>query len=499
MNAALPAGCLLLAGSAAVALFLAFGGETARAGAGIAALGTHAALFILGLLLVAVSAPRPFRLPLAAAGLLVIALGALELLPPLRGGARTTLVYAHVALGALVLGTAGYCLALRAPGSLRRQHAALAGVLALVLTPVAGYFAGEQRRAAWQPPRYDAQACYRFLTATTPDQSGEPLFPSAIRPAAGTDQGGADAGCTRAGCHAGIPATHAHAFSAGGPAYQATLADFTHRRGEEAARWCRGCHEGADAAAMPSAIRTSGLGCTTCHAVTQVHALYGSAPLVLGKVPGAADMAANARLRPKAHAGMLLRPELHRSAAFCAACHRKNFNLPQNGFRWVPGPDEYQDWASSAYSGSALYAASIDGGPKSCLGCHSAHRGNTPLPSTQHPAPASPLTLDLFFRAAATGAPSAEVVGRSAPPRPGARAYLDVVVRNRGIGHDFPTGMPDLWNTWLEVEVRDARGRVVGSSGSPRARDRNAAHGYRLRPLDRSGRPVPPGRLDEMA
>jgi tetratricopeptide (TPR) repeat protein len=56
-----------------------------------------------------------------------------------------------------------------------------------------------------------------------------------------------------------------------------------------------------------------------------------------------------------------------------------------------------------------------------------------------------------------------------APVTPGDSMTLDVVVRNEHAGHRFPAGVLDAQDTWIEVRVTDAAGRLVAQAG--------AAHG----------------------
>ena len=44
---------------------------------------------------------------------------------------------------------------------------------------------------------------------------------------------------------------------------------------------------------------------------------------------------------------------------------------------------------------------------------------------------------------------------------PGSTARVDVVVRTRRIGHFFPGGTVDAFDIWLELEGRDANGKLV--------------------------------------
>ncbi|MHA1569499.1 MAG: hypothetical protein ACTSXZ_08510, partial [Alphaproteobacteria bacterium] len=51
----------------------------------------------------------------------------------------------------------------------------------------------------------------------------------------------------------------------------------------------------------------------------------------------------------------------------------------------------------------------------------------------------------------------------------GALAELKVKVINDGAGHAIPTGVIELRQAWLQVEVRDANGKLIYASGIPAA------------------------------
>ena len=77
---------------------------------------------------------------------------------------------------------------------------------------------------------------------------------------------------------------------------------------------------------------------------------------------------------------------------------------------------------------------------------------------------------------------------------PGSTARVDVVVRTRKIGHFFPAGTVDAFDVWLELEGKDARGRVIFWSG--RVEDGGhgpvepGAHFYKSYQLDGAGNPI---------
>ncbi len=74
---------------------------------------------------------------------------------------------------------------------------------------------------------------------------------------------------------------------------------------------------------------------------------------------------------------------------------------------------------------------------------------------------------------------------------PGSTARVDVVVRTRKIGHFFPGGTIDAFDVWLELQGRDADGRVIFWSGQVEDGGKGAvepgAHFYRAYQLDGDG------------
>jgi tetratricopeptide (TPR) repeat protein len=74
---------------------------------------------------------------------------------------------------------------------------------------------------------------------------------------------------------------------------------------------------------------------------------------------------------------------------------------------------------------------------------------------------------------------------------PGSTARVDVVVRTRKIGHFFPGGTVDAFDVWLELQARDADGRVIFWSGrvedDGKGNVEPGAHFYRAFQLDGEG------------
>jgi tetratricopeptide (TPR) repeat protein len=86
-------------------------------------------------------------------------------------------------------------------------------------------------------------------------------------------------------------------------------------------------------------------------------------------------------------------------------------------------------------------------------------------------------------------------IDKSAPPlKPGSTVKVDVVVRTKAIGHFFPGGTVDAFDVWLELQGRDAGGRVIFWSGQVEDNGRGpvepGAHFYRSYQLDAEGNPI---------
>src|SRR5262249_24302566 len=80
-------------------------------------------------------------------------------------------------------------------------------------------------------------------------------------------------------------------------------------------------------------------------------------------------------------------------------------------------------------------------------------------------------------------------IDRAAPPlRPGSSVRVDVVVRTRKVGHFFPGGTVDAFDIWLELQGRDANGRILYWSGQVKDEGRgpveDGAHFFKSYQLD---------------
>ena len=219
----------------------------------------------------------------------------------------------------------------------------------------------------------------------------------------------------------------------------------------------------------------------------------------------------------------------NQSAEFCSSCHKVHLDVPVNHYRWIRGFNEYDNWQASGVSGQGARSFYYPPKPSQCADCHMpltrssdfgnvngfvhSHRfpaANTALPTANQDAEQLKVTedflkdkilsVDIFALSPAqpelkpglasqselattfaigeeaeakiTPAEQTELAPVTAPlsrvqpvVRRGDTVRVDVVVRTRKIGHFFPGGTVDAYDTWLELKGTDDKGQTVFWSG----------------------------------
>ncbi len=294
----------------------------------------------------------------------------------------------------------------------------------------------------------------------------------------------------------------------------------------QASRFCAGCHDpviffsGAFDdpdfdVEQPAA--HAGITCTSCHAITHVNSPRGNADYTIEE-PQHYPFAFTdseflefvnhqlVKAKPELHKRTFLKP-LHTTSEFCGTCHKVHLPEELNHYKFLRGQNHYDSHLLSGVSGHGV--ASFYYPPKAepnCNGCHmellpSEDFGSRRFPESDEPT----LTLvhDHLFPSANTGIPhlldfpdwvieahrefnegvvDVDIFGVKpggaiedeliAPVRPeipaleaGGDYLLEVVVRTLGLGHHLTQGTVDSNQLWLDIAVRDDRGRLVGRSG----------------------------------
>jgi tetratricopeptide (TPR) repeat protein len=308
-------------------------------------------------------------------------------------------------------------------------------------------------------------------------------------------------------CHADVAAqwrTSAHAFASfNNPIYRTSIDRLRRDRGVEKSRFCAGCHDVAllvdgamDREIAPKDLRAhAGITCRTCHGIVRTR-LDGNGSYDLDTsdvpLPVDGDDASVARHKQRVATSTL------RTAQMCGACHRAFLDATTGNDTFLIGQDDYTPWSRSEYAGSR--AARVDARieERDCRGCHmqkeeatrgdraakggkiSSHRflgAHTWLAAMRGDAEqvkrieafmAEAVTIDVAA-IAVEGHERTFLTGLAEPkpfrPAPGDRVVVDVVVRNRGVGHRFPGGVMDAQDAWVEILVEDAKGRRLGEAG----------------------------------
>ena len=263
------------------------------------------------------------------------------------------------------------------------------------------------------------------------------------------------------------------------------------------------------------------------------------------------------RLNPEPHRRVFLKPFMRtQTAEFCSTCHKVHLDVPVNHYRWIRGFNEYDNWQASGVSGQGARSFYYPDKPSQCADCHmpqvashddgqvdgfvhshSFPAANTALPTAYEDKKQLKLTedflkgsvtVDIFAvsparklgggvagaseqmtsfavgEEAETKAPSGaapEAVAVTAPlnrvgatVRRGEDVLVDVVVRTRKVGHFFPGGTIDAYDTWVELKGTDDKGQVVFWSGKVAEDGKGpvdpGAHFYRSLMVDAHGNPI---------
>jgi hypothetical protein len=351
---------------------------------------------------------------------------------------------------------------------------------------------------------------------------------------------------TCASCHPDVAAqwnASAHSFASfGNPIYRQNVELARHELGKDTSQHCGGCHDiplevdGTMRADIPPAdLRAhSGVTCRACHGIDAVSP-DGNGSYVLRaqpiETPDLHDPASIERHKKSASLRSL-------GADVCNSCHR-GFLSPDMGPNMpvhISGLDEPTAWKSSAYTGNG--AGRIDQvEQRTCLDCHMAnepaskdelaahdgvvmsHRflgGHTWMAGMRgdadevarlqaHLKGVASIDVAAVIEPRGAAAPAEAphtasgawiLPADGAPVTPGSSIGLEVVVRNLLVGHRFPGGVMDMQDTWIEVDVTDARGARVASSGLAHETDADdpdaegGAHVLRSFPVDANGDPL---------
>ena len=307
----------------------------------------------------------------------------------------------------------------------------------------------------------------------------------------------------------------AHHFSSfNNPAYRFSVREtrrvaFERDGNTQASRWCAGCHDPVpffsgrfddpnfDDLNDPTA--QAGITCTTCHAITNINSTKGNAdftieeplhyPFAYSENPFLQWI--NNRLvkaKPGFHKRTFLKPEIHKSAEFCAACHKVHIPKEVNAYKdFLRGQNHYDNFLLSGASGhgakSFYYPPKAK--PNCAEDCHMPFRdsfdfghkdgkthnhlftgANTGLAELRGDEATrkaqedflrdGQLRIDLFaLREGGTieGQLSSPLRPTLPTLKPGGKYLLEIVIRTLKMGHIFTQGTADSNEVWVSLDA----------------------------------------------
>ncbi len=347
----------------------------------------------------------------------------------------------------------------------------------------------------------------------------------------------------------------AHRYSAEDPFFRVIQQNMGEQKGAVSARYCAGCHDPiglfagsanlySDELTNPIGLK-EGISCISCHAITEAD-VQGNADFVIdpperyifelhdGKL---AKWISDFLIRayPDKHVESYRRP-LYKTSEYCGACHKQYIDEDINDVGWVQLQNQYDQWRKSHWFTQGDAISTVE-----CRECHmplkesmdpssgdpfdynrrpddGMHRSHRFLGANQY----VPKLLDLpgadehinKIEAWLRGEykiPEIEdkwVSGPAVPitvisqdsVRAGDELRMDVLITNRKVGHEFPTGPLDMIQTWIEIMAEDQNGQVLFSSGTL---DENhfiepGAFMFRAEPVDQYGNLIDRHNLWEM-
>ncbi len=354
--------------------------------------------------------------------------------------------------------------------------------------------------------------------------------------------------CAR--CHAGVHAQwrqSAHANSFRTPWYLKNVQELATTKGVAYTRHCEGCHNPAavftgaltEGSTVARPNDDDGVTCMVCHSIRGVSSTKGIGSYVMGQpavmvdargvaVPGLpSDREILAHL--DWHKNAVMQP-IYKTPEFCGSCRKAAIPKMLNDYKWLRTFSTYDEWQQSSWSRETPMTFYAKTAVSTCQTCHmplepnsdkashdgtaSSHRwlGANTAVATQYGYDEQSRRLEAYLRddklqvdifgltVERNGKAQQFTPGSLVAPLgttgftvlPGDAVRVDVVIRNKGIGHTLVPELRDFYESWLDFEVKDDTGRTVYRSGG---QDENHAvdpdaRTYTLRIVNRDGKSV---------
>jgi len=335
--------------------------------------------------------------------------------------------------------------------------------------------------------------------------------------------------CGTARCHEEIVKeweASAHRYSAMDAAFQAIQLAMAEQSGPESTRYCGGCHDpislfsGSKNIFVETDKLTSlhgyqeGVSCLVCHSIRETD-LKGNAHYVIAQPERymfeleheakGGDLTRFLRdflirAYPRHHVDSLSK-RLFKAPEYCAACHKQFVDEEINNVGWVQLQNQYDNWRKSKWNHpedpkktiecrechmplvksrdpAAGDASDYNRSPED--GRHRSHRfvaANQMMPKLlKLPGWEKQVELterwlrgemeipEIAHKWAKGPAVAIELVAPETV-RPGEKVDVKAIITSNKVGHDFPTGPLDIIQAWVELVVKDDRGRELFVTG----------------------------------
>jgi tetratricopeptide (TPR) repeat protein len=344
-------------------------------------------------------------------------------------------------------------------------------------------------------------------------------------------------------CHADIVkqwASSAHRFASFNNPFYRKAVELTRRTaGLERSQFCGGCHDPAIMLAgnMRKTIdpltpeSQAGLTCLACHAIDRIHDKTGNgnynihdnteSPYVFDFAKSGLERVVHdyvLKAKPTVHKRRMLNQSF-RESEFCLSCHKVNLDVHVNDYHWLRGQDEYDAWQNSGFAHSNPNTWYEPPSVKQCQDCHMpleptklgdvsakggkvrSHRflaANTALPFIRGDADTlkrveaylqdEKVRVDVFALHREDGTVVYPLDKTLPALEPGELVQVDVVIRNKGVGHTFPGGTNDSNEGWVDFQASVGADEVFHSGAiGPDHQVDPAAHFFQTIFVDRNG------------
>ena len=304
----------------------------------------------------------------------------------------------------------------------------------------------------------------------------------------------------------------AHSNSFRAPWYVKNVNVLMKERGIEYARHCEGCHNptallsGAMTKGSPidRHFDADGITCSVCHSIQKVSKVgtgsYVMAqPTVLldekgnpiyGEVPDKEILAHLDR-----HSAAVMK-DFYKTSEYCGACHKAALPKMLNQYKWQRAIFLYDEWQQSSFGKQNPLPFYVKPAVSNCQTCHmkpedikTQDYGETPGKIASHRwlgantvlskyygydeqmqktidfLRTAVLNVDLFGVERNGGEVTAPLGSVPFNIAAGDDLVVDVVIQNKGIGHNLVPEQRDFYESWVEFEAKDAAGKTIMHSG----------------------------------